>query len=94
MVKIMTASISQQQAGLRCLYDESDELIVYGGSWLPTDPSTCIFWSAVGLGALLQGRPFETVSRAGRVRHIILYFPLTCNKRYPVCTHFTIGLVE
>lgn len=27
------------------------------------DPSTCIFWCAVGLGAVLKGSPVESVSR-------------------------------
>ena len=28
------------------------------------DPSTCMFWCAVALGALVRGSPFQSVSRA------------------------------
>ena len=30
-------------------------------SHLPVDPSTCVFWSAIALGSLVQGRPVESV---------------------------------
>lgn len=33
-----------------------------GGSSHPMDPSTCIFWCAVALGALVKGIPIESVS--------------------------------
>ena len=33
------------------------------GKDLPMDPSTCIFWCAVALGAFVRGSPIETVSR-------------------------------
>lgn len=32
-----------------------------GQNQLPMDPSTCIFWSAVGLGALVKGNPVQLV---------------------------------
>ncbi|CBJ29983.1 hypothetical protein Esi_0170_0014 [Ectocarpus siliculosus] len=33
-----------------------------GGTQLPMDPSTCIFWCAVALGALVKGNPLESVA--------------------------------
>ena len=33
----------------------------YGGEELPMGPSTCIFWCAVALGALVKGSPVESV---------------------------------
>lgn len=35
-----------------------------GGTDLPMDPSTCVFWCAVALGALVRGSPLESVSMA------------------------------
>jgi len=32
------------------------------GRRLPMDPSSCIFWCAVAVGALVRGSPIETVS--------------------------------
>lgn len=34
----------------------------FGGKELPVDPSTCVFWCAVALGALIKGSPIESVS--------------------------------
>lgn len=31
------------------------------GHRLPKDLSTCVFWCAVGMGALVKGKPIETV---------------------------------
>lgn len=33
-----------------------------GGGELPVGPSTCVFWCAVALGALVGGNPLESVS--------------------------------
>lgn len=35
----------------------------FGREELPMAPSTCIFWCAVALGALVKGSPIESVSR-------------------------------
>ena len=40
------------------------------GKGLPTEASTCIFWCAVALGALVRGSPIETVSRVSRTNSI------------------------
>ena len=32
----------------------------------PVDPSTCVFWSAIALGSLVQGRPVESVRNDGQ----------------------------
>ena len=37
------------------------ENLSLGGKQLPMDPSTCIFWCAVALGALVKGNPIESV---------------------------------
>lgn len=34
----------------------------FGGGELPSGPSTCVFWCAVALGALVRGNPIESVS--------------------------------
>ena len=39
-----------------------DVLSALNGKSLPMDPSTCVFWCAVALGALVRGSPFKTVS--------------------------------
>lgn len=38
------------------------------GGQPPVDPSTCTFWCAVGIGALVKGRPIESVSAGTIVR--------------------------
>lgn len=61
MVKIMIASSTQEESGIRCIYDKNDELVARGDGWLLMDPATCILWSAVGFGALLSlGRSWAT----------------------------------
>lgn len=73
MVKIMLSSGSRQQ---EAVWDGNYETEQYGGcgmgegfghthrgGGLRMDPSTCVFWSAVALGALVKGSPIESVSR-------------------------------
>lgn len=40
-------------------------------SELPTEPSTCIFWCAVALGALVQGNPVESVRHYKFLVHLV-----------------------
>lgn len=72
MVKMMTASATVQQS--RFGYDgdraeKLDMMVTTGGTRnlrdddrFPMEPSTCIFWCAVAIGALAQGRPVASVS--------------------------------
>lgn len=72
MVRIMTASSTRQQLGVwqscndgddgHTLLQSNRDNKSFDGSWLPKDPSTCIFWSTIALGALIQGQPIESVS--------------------------------
>ncbi|CAM9465409.1 unnamed protein product, partial [Ectocarpus fasciculatus] len=43
-----------------------------GGTQLPMDPSTCIFWCAVALGALVKGSPLEAVANYFRLARVSL----------------------
>lgn len=67
----MTSPASLQQAAIRTDCDEEGhfDAIVPGADWskapernqLLIGPSTCIFWCAVALGALVTGSPLESV---------------------------------
>lgn len=61
-------SIEQDQFGA---IPTEDDIIM--GSQLSTGPSGCTFWSAVGVGALVQGSPVESV----RIWGDSLYLPRT-----------------
>ena len=71
MVKIMVTSDPRQQHTVRCDPDEGWQVdgIAHGGDFrkspggLSVDPSTCGFWCAIALGALVRGSPFDTVSK-------------------------------
>ncbi|CAN0495149.1 unnamed protein product [Ectocarpus sp. 12 AP-2014] len=43
-----------------------------GETQLPMDPSTCIFWCAVALGALVKGSPLESVAKYFRLASVSL----------------------
>lgn len=72
MVKIMVGTDTRHppafgdDRGQRPLGDGTAEGVEFrtesGGRGLPMDPSTCVFWCAIALGALVRGSPFETVS--------------------------------
>lgn len=72
MVNIMLAPASRQQAALGIGSDEVAQPdatamgggfgSTFGGKEPPMNPSTCIFWCAVALGALVKGAPIESVS--------------------------------
>ncbi|CAM9912130.1 unnamed protein product [Ectocarpus sp. 4 AP-2014] len=72
MVKIMLTPASRQQSafGDGCVEAGQSDAIASGGRFgntfdrkeLPMDPSTCIFWCAVALGALVKGSPIESVA--------------------------------
>ena len=72
MVKIMLAPASRRQAAFGIcdgVAVQPDAVTIGnafgGGKELPMNPSTCMFWCAVGLGALVRGSPIESVSVAG-----------------------------
>eukprot|EP00752_Nemacystus_decipiens_P008860 g7906.t1 len=74
MVKIMLAPVSRRQADLGvagggagqadavAIGMESGNINPLGGKELPMNSSTCMFWCAVALGALVKGSPFESVA--------------------------------
>lgn len=71
MVKIMASSAILQPSGLGVNGEEKEKpyAIVRTGMAPDTgEPSACIFWCAVAIGALVQGRPIESVS--DDTRHI------------------------
>ena len=65
MVKIMVAPASRQHSAFGGGGDSGTagrmDAIVRNGE-LPVGPSTCVFWCAVALGALVRGSPIESVS--------------------------------
>ncbi|CAM9723979.1 unnamed protein product [Scytosiphon promiscuus] len=78
MVKIMIPAAPQQETalGYECgdedgphgtLLCESTLNKVSGTNQLPDDPSLCMFWCAVAMGALAKGSPFEVVTRYGQL---------------------------
>ncbi|CAM9714073.1 unnamed protein product, partial [Ectocarpus fasciculatus] len=70
MVRMMASSSAQHQLGA---YHDSPDQCQFGavftedgittGNQLSTGPSACIFWCAVGMGALVKGSPVESVRR-------------------------------
>lgn len=63
MVNIMARPAIRKPTGVG---DDGDEAGAFDGiiaeeNQLPMNPSTCIFWSAVALGALVKGYPIEAV---------------------------------
>ena len=66
MVKMMSAL--QRSGGDGDQQGRFDEM-VEGANWskaseghqLPMNPATCTFWCAIALGALVKGRPIESV---------------------------------
>ena len=73
MVKLMTSPAETQRPGA-VLFDDAG--VAYLDTTAPgedecvnalraRDPSACIFWCAVALGALAKGSPIESVSREG-----------------------------
>ncbi|CAM9651184.1 unnamed protein product, partial [Ectocarpus sp. 4 AP-2014] len=74
MVKMMTLSTIQQQLGaLHVSPDQGQfganftEDAVNTGNQLLTGPSACIFWCAVGVGAVVKGSPVESVANYSRL---------------------------
>lgn len=74
MVKIMlssTATVARRDCG-----EDSSGTVAIGvdfgravvGCDLPMDPSTCTFWCAVGIGALVKGCSIESVSGCRRCK--------------------------
>ena len=68
MVKIMLAPASRRQAAFGIGGGGAGQPSAVaignafgGGKELPMDPSTCMFWCAVALGALVKGSPVESV---------------------------------
>ncbi|CAM9144154.1 unnamed protein product [Ectocarpus sp. 8 AP-2014] len=68
MANIMVHPAIRQPPGDGCVEAEAFDAIATGGNLitalggkqLPMDPSTCIFWCAVALGALVKGCPIES----------------------------------
>lgn len=81
MVNIMVRPATRQPTGVWHDCDEAGALdaiatggdlsTALGGEQLPMDPSTCIFWCAVALGALVKGCPVESV----RSSDVFPHFP-------------------
>lgn len=71
LVKIMASPATRQSSGSMYHMDERYQVDTIaakdglrnasGGKILPMDPSTCIFWCAVAVGALVKGSPVELV---------------------------------
>lgn len=55
------------------------------GRHRPVDPSSCAFWFAVAIGALVKGRPVESVSGRGSCACVCAWVP-SCSaiKKRPV----------
>lgn len=71
LVKMFTGSIPVRHvdAGDYSSTEQHSDTIVPAQSHVPSDPSICIFWCAVALGSLVQGRPIKSVRSGG---HFIL----------------------
>eukprot|EP00752_Nemacystus_decipiens_P010138 g9034.t1 len=75
MVNIMARPAIQQPAGDDCAETEAFDAMARAGNLItafganqPTmSPSTCIFWCAVALGALVKGYPIESVASYTRL---------------------------
>lgn len=63
MVKIMLAPDPRQQSPFGEDHGDDWQLDGIAGRGAPMGPSTCIFWGAVALGALVRGSPLQSVSR-------------------------------
>ncbi|CAM9928714.1 unnamed protein product [Ectocarpus sp. 12 AP-2014] len=70
MVKMMVTPSPLQKSAFGRDCDEDDVLVRKGDFWmlsaqnqLDTGPSTCAFWCAVALGALVKGGPVPSVER-------------------------------
>lgn len=79
MVKIMVPVAPRQEPGHLCIRGRLDTIISWGTfdnasgiNQLPQDPSFATFWSAVALGALVKGCPFEAV-RVSRFASVALH---------------------
>ncbi|CAM9958278.1 unnamed protein product [Ectocarpus sp. 8 AP-2014] len=74
MVRMMTRSTVQEQRGEMHETPEqgrvgviSAEGRIGAGNQLSIGPSACTFWCAVGIGALVNGTPFESVTNYSRM---------------------------
>ncbi|CAM9290873.1 unnamed protein product [Laminaria digitata] len=70
MVKIFAGSVRvppPSDSGDYSTTDQHFNAIIPADNRLPVDPSTCVFWSAIALGSLVQGRPVESVEKYCRL---------------------------
>ncbi|CAM9441777.1 unnamed protein product, partial [Laminaria digitata] len=74
MVNIFAGSVSvhESHSGEYSMTDQRFDTIVPADSQLPVDPSICVFWCAVALGALVKGRPIESVDKYARLAREVL----------------------
>lgn len=77
MVRIMSITENPKRVSDSCDFDQEDEgspwlspekfnlkeALLSDGDCSASAPSTCAFWSAVAIGALLAGNPTESVRR-------------------------------
>lgn len=63
MVRMFAGSVFVQHSdsGDYSTTDQHLNTIIPADSQFPVDPSICVFWSVVALGALVKGRPIESV---------------------------------
>ena len=72
MVKMFAGSVAVQRSdsGDFSTTEQHFDTLMPADSELPMDPSTCVFWCAVALGALVKGRPIESVRNGSQ--HMLL----------------------
>ncbi|CAM9640330.1 unnamed protein product [Laminaria digitata] len=69
LVNVFAGSVSVQQSDSEdySTTDQHFDAIMPADGQLPADPSICVFWCAVALGALVKGRPIESVEKYSRL---------------------------
>lgn len=70
MVKMFACSVQESDSEDYSTMDQHFDAIMPADRQVSVGPSTCVFWCAVALGALVKGQPIESVSN--RLRHMSL----------------------
>ncbi|CAN0488545.1 unnamed protein product, partial [Ectocarpus sp. 8 AP-2014] len=76
MVKMMT-TLQPSAVGGDCGEQGRFDAIARGADWskvseghqIPMNPSSCTFWCAIALGALVKGHPIESVTKYSQLAH-------------------------
>ncbi|CAM9902765.1 unnamed protein product, partial [Laminaria digitata] len=69
MIKMFAGSVAVQESDSEdySTTDQHFDAIMPADRQVSADPSTCVFWCAVALGALVKGQPIESVGKYSRL---------------------------